>query len=488
MKKIKKYLKEIFIFFVRIFNRKRSILLKYKSNFILKEETETRLKAIAEKNIGEGNEELKLIVQETTRQEIFEIISNSSKYQISSVEDDQINLLMFKLTKINSDYFNLEINKRRIYKIEYFINENLTGKIAQLNYHLNKNGHNSIPYSAKSINHIRNRNSLFEKTDSEDSTLLLFKNRELDKLKMIEQQKKYIKIKFADISNCINSNEYSQAKLHIHELEHKINESKFHREYKQLIGFKKKLAEREENHNKKIQDELLQQQVERILQLEIEKQKKKKEEEHSFKYVSDSEKDMLLDKYKIDYLYHMTDISNLPNILKYGLLSHHDAHSNELNISDISMREVNDKRANKKPIYGLSLHSYVPTYFNPKNTMLYVRRNMQNIIVIIAIDRRAIYQEKSIFTDGNATSRQTKFYNSLIGLNELNWQCIKNEYWGDFEDGRRIKCAETLVYPKINVFNFMKIYCYDIKAKREVERCLPENINFRVELNSKYYF
>ena len=184
----------------------------------------------------------------------------------------------------------------------------------------------------------------------------------------------------------------------------------------------------------------------------------------------------------------MTEVSNLKNIIQHGLLSHNEAHSKGLNKTDIALQDVNQRRANKRPIYGISLHDYVPMYFNPKNPMLYRRKQIQDNIVILAIDRRVIYQDKSIFSDGNAASDSTNFFNNLSDLVRLNWNCIKNEYWNDHVDGKRIKCAETLTHPRIPVKYVKKIHCNSIQTKNIVDKIVPVEKPYRVELNSKYFF
>lgn len=55
-----------------------------------------------------------------------------------------------------------------------------------------------------------------------------------------------------------------------------------------------------------------------------------------------------LREYGIDYLYHMTHISNLASIIKYGLLSHNVAHRLNLIQSDISDPDVQSIRASLK--------------------------------------------------------------------------------------------------------------------------------------------
>ncbi|MEA5516852.1 DarT ssDNA thymidine ADP-ribosyltransferase family protein, partial [Nodularia sp. UHCC 0506] len=64
-----------------------------------------------------------------------------------------------------------------------------------------------------------------------------------------------------------------------------------------------------------------------------------------------------------------------------------------------------------------------------------------------------------IFSDGNAAAGDTRFYRDTQMLNQLPWNIIWAKYWNDFEDGRRIKCAEILVHPKIAPNKIQAIFC-----------------------------
>ena len=88
----------------------------------------------------------------------------------------------------------------------------------------------------------------------------------------------------------------------------------------------------------------------------------------------------ILNRFGIYYLYHLTHKDNLENILRYGLQSHNLAHQNNLIKKDISNKDVNKRRQKRDPIYKKSIHDYVPLYFNPRNPMMYVRKNIQNDI------------------------------------------------------------------------------------------------------------
>ena len=149
-------------------------------------------------------------------------------------------------------------------------------------------------------------------------------------------------------------------------------------------------------------------------------------------------------RYGIDFLYHFTHVDNMPSIRERGLLSHNAAQQAGLVSADISDPNVQERRADKS-VFGRPLHDYVPLYFNPKNPMLFVRRGIQDHLVILFFDRELLVQDGVVFTDGNAASDSTNFFTDVSRLDDLDWDCIRAEYWNDYPDGTRIRCAEVLV-------------------------------------------
>ena len=195
-----------------------------------------------------------------------------------------------------------------------------------------------------------------------------------------------------------------------------------------------------------------------------------------------------LNKYGIKYLYHMTHISNLNNIIKYGLLSHNNAHQRKLVNEDISDFGVNKLRNRKEPIYGNNLHDYVPFYFNPKNPMLYKRLlTMGDEISILRINLEAMAQNKFLFTDGNAASKHSNIFGRLENLEKLDWDCINGEYWERYHDGKRKKCSELLIYDSIDVNHIESICCNSRSTKEKISRLL-NNYEIGLEVDSKLFF
>ena len=188
----------------------------------------------------------------------------------------------------------------------------------------------------------------------------------------------------------------------------------------------------------------------------------------------------ILQQYGISYIYHMTHIKNLSNILKYGLLSH----NNNLVKEKIDNKDVNRRRNINEPIYNKNIQDYVPFYFNPKNAMLFVNKEIQDDIVILAFDKSLMFCENMLFTDRNASSNKTNFFNNLENINAINWECINAKTWFDYKDGKRKRMAEVLIPNKVPILYCLKIYCNN----KNTEKYLKKSVNIEVEENQQLFF
>lgn len=211
--------------------------------------------------------------------------------------------------------------------------------------------------------------------------------------------------------------------------------------------------------------------------------------------------------YTYRFLEHMVHYNNLKNVLTYGLLSHNDAHKKGLISTDISMAEVQEKRKSKQITVNdknMSLHEFVPFYFNTRNPMLYVRKNIQHELVILLISADIIDTEISatkfaIFSDGNATNHPTKFYSGIDQLDNLDINIIFGESWNHEDEetkkeNKRKRCAEVLIFPSVQVKDIIKIICPN-QIMFEFVKSLLNEINLKascahieVKINVRYFF
>jgi hypothetical protein len=184
------------------------------------------------------------------------------------------------------------------------------------------------------------------------------------------------------------------------------------------------------------------------------------------------------------FFYHMTHKSNLAGILQHGILSHSDV----LTRDDVLATDISDAGAQKwrdreESANHRAIHDYAPLYINPKNPMLFVRRNLQREIVILKISPTVLQDGQHVFSDGNAASRDTKFAsNSNIVADSID--ALNAEYWANCPDGKRRRCAELLVYPKVQPVHILSVICSNNALAREIAM----GTNLQIEVAPSMFF
>jgi hypothetical protein len=175
------------------------------------------------------------------------------------------------------------------------------------------------------------------------------------------------------------------------------------------------------------------------------------------KRIYESELVSSLRSYGIDCLWHMTHLDNIPSILQKGLVSHERAVP--IKRVDISDPDVQRLRGGSDPIFNRKLKAYSPTYIKIRNPMLYRLKADSESLCLLEISLESLDYHDVLFTDGNAASRETKFYSDPADLKHLPWDVLNSEYWNDFISGKRKRCAEVLVYPNISARHITSIHC-----------------------------
>lgn len=96
------------------------------------------------------------------------------------------------------------------------------------------------------------------------------------------------------------------------------------------------------------------------------------------------------------------------------------------------------------------------------------------------------------FTDGNATKAISKFYNTLYGLRELDWPCIRATYWKNTEDDYdrvRKKMSEFLVKDHIPANLIRGIIVKNQDAEQKVTAMLGDTLpDCKIKVDTKYEY
>lgn len=194
------------------------------------------------------------------------------------------------------------------------------------------------------------------------------------------------------------------------------------------------------------------------------------------------------------HFYYITHKDNLKSILKKGILSRNRITNKiwvKLGLSkgmkSIHAEDIIQIRKNKK-FKNRSLWSYANLYFEVRNPMLYrvIREFKESDIVVLQIKSDVINQGEAGITDGNAASRETKFFEDIdLGLKSLDLKQFQKEYWN--ESDKRKLMAELLVYNDISPDKIIGIYTANEQIADQIRK--DQNIGgLNVMPNPKMFF
>ncbi|MCW7076179.1 MAG: DUF4433 domain-containing protein [Candidatus Syntrophoarchaeum sp.] len=195
------------------------------------------------------------------------------------------------------------------------------------------------------------------------------------------------------------------------------------------------------------------------------------------------------ERYELLELYHMTHINNVASIIEKGILCRNEINKKALQYEDISNMEVQERREDKI-IDNIDLHSYVPLFFAKRTPMQYALKlggvDWQAPICFLCINVEVLLIDGTYFTDGNAASNRTKFYDDLSELDKLPWDILRADYWIKYEDGKRKRSAEVLVPHKIPFSMVHRVVVYNRKALINIIGTVPRDVE--IAIDRRFYF
>lgn len=172
-----------------------------------------------------------------------------------------------------------------------------------------------------------------------------------------------------------------------------------------------------------------------------------------------------------DKLYFITPIVNVPSILEHGILSY--KRSKSVQHGSVALPPVQERRDKISVPNGLSLHEYANLYFNPRNAMMYKRREMVNEICVIVVSGKVLSIENVVIADMNAAALYARFM-PPSELESLDFDAIYAKNWNhdDAEQKdvhKKRMCAEVLVPDAVPPQAIQAIYVGNETAKTTLE-------------------
>jgi len=199
-------------------------------------------------------------------------------------------------------------------------------------------------------------------------------------------------------------------------------------------------------------------------------------------------------------IYHFTHVENLVRLFGAGMLlckNEMTAQNSQYRSSAFDSVQSHRESFQVPVSRGGTIHDYVPFYFNSLSPMLYTINcgNVENIRMqdLVFFKTSAQTVEASgidfAFTDGHGIMDLSDYYDDLTDLDQVPWNVINARYWNDFQDGRRLRQSEFLVYKSFNWSLVELIGVYNQDMKEHVEQ-LISNLQQPpvVEIRRNWYF
>jgi len=186
---------------------------------------------------------------------------------------------------------------------------------------------------------------------------------------------------------------------------------------------------------------------------------------------------------KLNGLYYITHINNLPSILEKGILCHRRVKEDKIQFTPIYDEAIVARRKDRQVSEGKSLLDFVNLYFNPRNAMLYRVLCCSNVnkedIIILELKSEILGREDIFITTGNAASSESEilpYHKAKRYLKNIRKK-VDREWWADFDGSKREMMAECLVPEKVPPGDVITIYVPNENTQRKVKKIVGENLH-----------
>jgi hypothetical protein len=189
------------------------------------------------------------------------------------------------------------------------------------------------------------------------------------------------------------------------------------------------------------------------------------------------------------FIFRLTHISNLSNILMCGGIHCASSVEHNPNFVSIGRDDIIHKRARTEvPIFPAGMLSdYVPFYFTPLSMMMFniitgwgiLKRQPDELIIIVSsLPKVKEIGIPFVFTNQNACSSGVKFYNSLEDLRHIAWELLqRHDFQIDHANPYKQLWyqAEALVYEQLPLKAVLGIRCYSNRSNQQIETLLKQH-------------
>jgi hypothetical protein len=193
---------------------------------------------------------------------------------------------------------------------------------------------------------------------------------------------------------------------------------------------------------------------------------------------------------KVQELYYITHIDNLPSILQRGIMSHETIEREGIQFTPIYNAEIVAKRRQMQTPDGRSLWSFANLYFQPRNPMLYRvvffgGTTSADNVAVLGLEMTVLNRPDIFISTGNAASPLSDILAAREGKKALHQigKDIDKEYWTDESGSKRKIMAECLVPGEIPAALIREIYVANHDIASKIRKTLPREVEVVPEPN-----
>lgn len=232
-------------------------------------------------------------------------------------------------------------------------------------------------------------------------------------------------------------------------------------------------------------------------------------------YVAEINREIIKMRFRsegVTHLHYMAPLSTMSLIAAIGIISYklRQGLGNNRKISkflsDLGSETIADPsvqfRRDHKNVFGRSLHDCVPLYIGIFTPMQYVVTRAHfteqaRTVVFAEVNAEKVFELEGVcYTNGNAASSATQFYNDAKGLDSISWDVVlrENRCWSP--DMKWRKMAEVLVPMEvppelIDRYVLMNEEVADEFCQRVngyIENGFITHTDFEIVYNHKYFY
>ncbi len=170
-------------------------------------------------------------------------------------------------------------------------------------------------------------------------------------------------------------------------------------------------------------------------------------------------------------IYHLTKLSNLDSILKYGLLPRRAVIDNSIVFDDVANKDIISKRS----LLGLDI--YTPFHFHPHSSFDIAVKNTysnEKFMYLCLLRSDAEYNKFKILPRHPLNMEECNLMDYSDGFEAIDWDTMQCKGRED-DYAKKVKMAECLTELTIPMECFQSIYVKDEESKKLVENKLKEH-------------